>query len=65
MEALQEKAAGRDRASPYFASRKPIALDVEERKVVYLNIDTKPGEQSGAFDGEAVTLPAALVPPGE
>jgi hypothetical protein len=65
MEALQEKRLAATVLVPYFASRKPIALNVEEHKVVYLNIDTKPGEQSDAFDGEPVTLHAALVPPGE
>jgi hypothetical protein len=64
-EALQEKRLAATVLVPYFASRQPIALNVEERRVVYLNIDTKPDDDTlpGVMDGEAVTLHAALVPP--
>jgi hypothetical protein len=64
-EALQEKRLAATVLVPYFASRKPIALNVEERKVVYLNIDMKPdSELASTIDGETVTLHAALIPAG-
>jgi hypothetical protein len=56
-EALQEKRLAATVLVPYFASRKPIALNVEERKIVYLSIDMAPS------NGEGVMLHAALVPP--
>lgn len=61
-EALQEKRLAATVLVPYFASRKPIALNVEERKIVYLNIDMAPSD-GRANDGEGVILHAALVPP--
>ena len=63
MEALQEKRLAATVLVPYFASRKPIALNVEERKVVYLNIDMGPNDRRSAIGGEAVTLHAELIPP--
>ncbi len=62
-EALQEKRLAATVLVPYFTSRKPIALNVEERKVVYLNIEMKPEDNlDSVIDGGAVTLHAALVP---
>src|SRR5262245_26946253 len=62
MEALQEKRLAATVLVPYFASRKPIALNVEERRVVYLSIDMAPNHRRSAIGDETVTLHAELIP---
>lgn len=66
LEALQEKRVAAAVAVPFFVKRQPIAVNFEQQKVVYLNIDMNPA--NGPADGPArnardVFLHATLVPP--
>ena len=62
LEAFQEKRHAAIALAPFLHQRQPLALNVTERKVVYLTISTdKP--DSRIVDAESVTLAAELVPP--
>jgi hypothetical protein len=63
LEALQEKRLCAIAAVPYFVQRQPLALQVQERRVIYLNIEAPAPGGTPIDDGDGVTFQAQLVPP--
>lgn len=62
LEAFQEKRHAATALAPFLHQRQPLALNITERKVVYLTITTE--KPDGRSAGDAVTLDAEVIPIG-
>jgi|SRR5882672_4028767 len=63
LEAFQEKRHAAIALAPFLHQRQPLALNVTERKIVYLTISTEKPDARAVIDAESVTLAAELMPP--
>lgn len=65
LEALQEKRLAAIGVLPYVAQRQPLAIDLTERKIVFLSIDGGQGAAGGVGLSARVVNDAKLVAIGE
>jgi hypothetical protein len=61
LEAMQEKRLAMIALLPYIAQRQPLAVDVTNRQVVYLNISDVSGGADPASAGAEMTITGALM----
>ena len=58
LEALQEKRHAAIALAPFLHSRQPLAVQISERKLIYLTINASGADGAPIADGESVTIEA-------
>jgi len=63
LEAMQEKRHAAIALAPFLHQRQPLAVNLTERKVVYLTIEAT--EAAPATPGDSIVIPVEVIPPNQ